>query len=208
MKKIVEMLDENYLYVTEKHWTFELDDEKQRQFGVVFQIIDVGEATGEPEFKQYPFIVEATILADKPHKSFDESGDKCPSSESLKYDCLSYMGGIPITHRLDKAVKCSTEHGEAWDALCKQFSVNEAVVVSSSPQFGTVAAQQGKNTAHQYLQFKDYKSARKYVDYIVQNRLDAIGMMIGFILDRPINMMGEDGWSIIRKQVFGCRNEK
>ena len=196
----------NLVYVTDKGWVFGLDDEKQRNFGIMFEITDMAEDTGEPEFEEYPYLVSAEIMADKCHKSFDESGEK-PTHDSLLYDCKSYMGGVPIDHVLTHAVQSGTETGEAFDALKAQFTIDEAMVRTVNSNYGTYAAQNGPKSKHQYLQFKTEDAARKFIDYLVEKRCSALSVMIGFILDRPINMMGEDGWRVIRTQVYG-KNHK
>ncbi len=196
---------DNYIYATAKSWVFGLDDEKQRQFGILFEIINMDEATGEKEFKDYPFLVSASIVADKCHRSFNEMDESCkPTKASLLYDAVSYMGGVPVDHILVDAVKSGSEPKDlsAFDSIANQFTSRQAIVKGQTADFGTVAAQRGRGVKHQYLQFKTESDAERFVD-ILLGRAGAIGMMIGFILDRPINMIGETGWSVIRKHVYG-----
>jgi len=202
--EINDILD-NYIYVTNKSWQFGLDDEVHRQFGILFEILDMDEATGEKEYEQYPFIVSASIIADKCHESFNESGHDKPTKFDLIYDCNSYMGGIPIDHVLTNQVKSSDESKDSFGSVCDIFKLDEACICSIKNDFGTIAAQQGKGTEHKYLQFKTDDAARKYIDFIIQNRVSCLGIMIGFILDRPINMIGDSGWSVIEKQVKGYK---
>lgn len=92
--------------------------------------------------------------------------------------------------------------GDAFEALSKQFTAEEASVFRIKSQWGTVAAQQGPGTEHKYLRFATEAAARKYVQ-LLSKRASAMGIMVGFILDRPINMMGETGWKQVQTMVFG-----
>ena len=198
-------ISDNFVYVSSKDFTFALDDEKSRQFGVLFEITDMLDATGEKEFEGYPFIVSVSIIADKCHKSFNQ-GDVKPSKLSLLLDCNSYMGGVPIDHTLTDSVGGSKElgMGGAFEKLSSQFNSSEATVKTSKSNFGTVAAQRGP-VEYSYLQFKNEAAARKFIDYLIANRVSALSVIVGFILDRPINMAGDSGWSVITNHVFGCK---
>ena len=201
---------DNMIYATDKSFTLGLED-SQHQFGVLFDIVDMQEATGEPEFDQYPFIVSASIMVNNPHESF---ADDCGLSDGQKLDRLdliaevsAYMGGVPVDHVLTDeiqhagSVEIGSQGGFAW--LANGFKVSEAMVKTQSYDFGTVAAQRGKGVKASYLQFKTEAAARKYVKMLVNHRLSALSMLIGFILDRPVNMIGDTGWETIRAQVNG-----
>ena len=197
MTKLQEIYDGRYYY-TEPSFNFSLDDDKQRRFGLHVEVLNMLDATGEIEFESAPYIVSVSIVADKPHKSFDESNDGKTSKLALIEDCISYMGGVPVDHVLQDAVN------GGFDEIKKQFTLDEAVLIKEKMTFGTIAAQKGKDAEYQYLRFKTEDAANKYVQLLLK-RASALTMMIGFILDRPVNMMGETGWSVIEKQVKGCR---
>lgn len=205
MKLELQEIIDGHFYATSPSFRFGLDDEKQRQFGLYVEILDMFDATGESEFEDYPFVAEISIVADKPHKSFAETDRK--DKLNLLYDCHSYMGGVPITHTLTDGIKSSIEQGEDnFDCVAKQFTALEAKVIEKLNSFGTVAAQRGK-VKSKYLQFKTEDAAKKYVQYLLDNRAQALSLMIGFILDKPINLMGDSGWSVISRQVKG-KNSK
>jgi hypothetical protein len=199
---------EGHEYVNDTNWVFQLDDDKSRRFGLHIETINMAEATGEPEFEDYPYLVSFQIVADKVHKSFNESNE--PATKlNLLMDCIQYMGGVPIDHKLANAIKAGSEvPGDAFEVLAVQFTASEAKVVVTKPTFGSVAAQQGPGAEFKYLQFKTEESAAKYVNYILANRVQALGVMIGFMLDAPINMIGETGWSVIENQVRGCKSRR
>lgn len=204
-------ITDNMVYVTDKTWKFGLED-KFHQFGIIFEIVDMHEATGEKEFKDYPFVVAASIMADKVHPSFNESSDK-PTKTSLLCDCIGYMGGVPIDHTLVNGVQGSEEakglpendNSTEFDLVANQFKVSEARIKTFKSDYGAIAAQQGKGTEHRYLQFKTEEACQKFIDYLLKYRVSAMGMMIGFVLDKPINMIDDNGWSVVEKQVNGCK---
>lgn len=187
----LERLTENLFYVTDKNWVFGLSS-KERQFGLMFEVVDMYDATGDEKFEDYPILVGAAIMADKPHKSHYE-GDGKPDHDGLLMDTYGYMGGVPVEHILLHSV--NGKFGE----IAKEFSVTEAKVVVEEPKFGTAASQGHKRI--EYLQFKDNDAAQKFIRLLLEKRVGVLGMMIGFILDMPINLMGHDGWSVLRSQV-------
>lgn len=197
---------EVWLYQTHRDWTFSLDDDKSRQFGIAYEILNMSEATGDPEFKEYPWIVSASLVAHKVHNSFNEAdpGYK-PDLNSLRWDCLRYMGGVPVDHILANLVKIGDEgQGNAFELLAKQFNVFQATVKTVKSQFGTYAAQNGQGAQHSYLQFRTVDDAECFVK-MLSKRAQIMQTMIGFTLDKPINLMGETGWQTMAKQVKGCK---
>jgi len=194
-------IDENKLYVTSESFTFELDDEKRRQFGVVFETTDMYEATGEEEFKDYPFLVQIGIIADKPHKSFNESDERSekPSKASLLSDCYGYMGSISVEHFLINGTKSLAEQGEnGFDAMAQNFTVLEATGMT----YKTLSKKEVK-----YLAFKTEEAAQKFIDLIILHRLSAL-IFAGHILDQPVNRMGDTGWKQIITMVKGNKKQK
>lgn len=202
---------ERYYYQSSKDWVFQLDDDKDRQFGILYEAIDLYEATGEDEFKQYPIAVSASIIAHRPHAKFwDEAGapeDVKPTLNDLRIETYRYMGGVPVDHVLANATRNAKEPDkEPFQCLVEQFSAAEACVITDHPRFGTVAAQSGPGSEYQYLRFKTWEAAEDYIKYLAEYRTGAMGMMIGFTLDRPINLAGETGWSVMEYQVTGKRS--
>ncbi len=194
-------LDDNKLYVTSESFQFELDDEKRRQFGVVFETIDMYGATGEEEFKDYPFLVQIGIIADKPHKSFNESDERSekPSKLSLLQDCYGYMGAISVDHILVNGTKSQAEQGESgFDAIAQNFTVLEATVKTYKSIY---------EKDEKYLSFKTEEAAQKFIDLVILHRLSVLGL-IGFVLDMPVNRIGDTGWSQMETMVRGSNYNK
>jgi len=194
-------LDDNKLYVTSKSFIFGLDDEKQRQFGVVFETIDMYEATGDKEFKDYPFLVQIGIIADKPHKSFNERDERSekPSKASLLSDCYGYMGAISVEHFLVNGTKSQAEQGaDGFEAMASNFTVLEATVKTYKSIY---------EKDEKYLSFKTEEAAQKFIDLVILHRLSAL-MLVGFILDQPVNRIGDTGWKQIETMVKGSNYNK
>jgi len=199
------IINESSQYVTDK--SFQLTTDKLRQFGIVFETTNMMEATGEPQYENYPFVVSAVIVLDKPSKKFAKEAGLGNSVSKLGAiaQCVSYMGGVPVDHILQDEMKSSNESGigSNFDLIANQFNATEATVNVQTSQFGTVAAQRGKLSQFKSLHFATEKAAQKYIDYLILNRLFALSMLVGFILDRPINMVGHNGWSQIETMATG-----
>lgn len=167
---------------------------KYVQLGVLFKITDMLDATGEEEFEEAPYLVSAEICVDKPHPSFVEyelAEGEAPEKMDLILECSNYMGGVPIDHILDETPLESI----------KAFSEDEAITKTHKARYGTIAAQRGP-VEHTYLQFKTKDAALKYIG-MLSKRVGPTMSLIGFILDRPINLVGETGWTTIMQQAKG-----
>jgi hypothetical protein len=196
-----------YYYQTDKAWTFTLDDDKQRQFGVLYEILDMREYDGEAD-ADYPYLVSAGLIVHKPHASFYEGQSEFkPTLRDLRSDCNSYMGTVLIDHVLANATKNGSEgDGEAFELLARQFAINEAHIKTIKNTFGTVATQSKPGTEHKYLKFKTVEAAVKYIQLLAQRA--PILSLIGFFLDRPINMVGETGWDQFKTMVYGPKYKR
>lgn len=192
--------DDVIFFVTSPSWNVQLGDiDKDVPVGLYCSAIDMYEATGENEFKQYPYYIEIEIMAAHPSKKFYE-GEGKPNQIGLIWDTHSYMGGVPVT---DKFLSVDESNKKIID----QLKSKDAKVIVEEPQYGSVAARRGRGTEFSYPVFKTREAAEKFLKDLVEEYADLImGIMVGFMLDMPINMVGDDGWSIIEKQVMGPRN--
>lgn len=189
-------ITDSLFYFTKENFNFGLEDEKERQFGIMFEISDVRDYGDEDEDESYPFAVSAAIVANEPHKSFYE-GEGEPTKESLLWDTYSYMGGVPVDHILTDAV------GAGFKELAEKFKITEARIQKRKHTHGTVAAQRGAGVEHSHLMFADEDQAIRFIEILEKERVGVLGIMIGFILDAPINMAGQSGWTMIETMVKG-----
>lgn len=177
MKKLRTISADEYYYLTDPNWLIGIDsesDELDTRFGIMFHVLDMYEATGDEKFSEYPYIVEADIVLD---------GDP-----STMINTLDYMGGVPIIHILQKQLK---HEG-------KLFPVKGARHTVEHYGFGAVAAQEGKGAEFDSFQFKDCDDAVEFIKKLTP-ACEILGIMSGFFLDRPLNLVGEDGWTHLRE---------
>ena len=187
---------EGLIFAENKSWNCSLND-KDIPLAYYIEIINMDDVTGEPEYKQYPYLVSISIVTSKPHKSFYE-GDGKANKYSLMQDMVNYMGGVPIDHDLlstDKLNKNITDELKAKDAK----------IVTHKQFYGTLAAQRGPSAEITYPQFKNYENAGAWAKELIKLYGGMHMLLCGFLLDRPINLMGETGWSVIERQVGGCQ---
>jgi len=187
---------EGHLVAENKNWQCEMD--KPIKLAYYIEILNMDDATGEEQYKDYPYIVSIGICAAKPHKSFDETdNDHKPSKLDLIYYCNSYMGNVPVDHKFidtDAINKNITSELKACDAYMHTYKAD----------CGTVAAQKDQGAKITYPQFKEYDCAEKWAKALVNEYGDMLMSLIGFTLDQPINMAGDTGWNTIEQQVKGA----
>lgn len=174
-------IDDNTIYVTNENFKLYLDDDIPHQFGVLFKIYDSSDFD-DYNNKNYPFIIDSGIIVDNPHSSFNE--DEYSNHISTIMDCDAYMGTVPIVNFINKCV--SSPNKDAFNELVEYFSIKECSIVDKN-----------------YLQFSTIESCHKYIDFIIKNRLRSLPISVGFILDQPLNMLGETGWDTITKMIKG-----
>mgnify|MGYP001796550818 CR=1 FL=1 len=98
---------------------------------------------------------------------------------------------MPVTHDL-LSIK-----GGGSDI--SKFTAEQMTWKKEKAQYGTVAAQQGPGHVFRYPTFATGKDAFAFSNELLK-RATAVFGMIGFFLDRPINMAGNSGWSVITEQ--------
>jgi hypothetical protein len=188
----------NSVIAFNKEWMCELDD-KEVELALHCEISDMFEATGEKEFKEYPYLVSVSIIAANPHESFNELDEKYkPDKFSLIEDCVSYMGGVPVDHKLIETDKLNHD-------ITSKLIAKDAMLVKTTHDFGTVAAQKGRGTVTVYPQFSTEEAAKEWTKELIRLYGNTLMGLVGFVLDAPINMVGDTGWRVVEKQVKGCK---
>lgn len=200
--------DENWIaYVENPSWRFGLDDAVDRQFGLVVEAIDLAASGALEDESEFPIIVEISIVAHDPSKHYREKkfggweGIKAGDRRALIEAAYNYGGGVPVTHILHDVQAPGKRKGltGALEGVDPQsYKVFDRVAA-----FGTVAAQRGKtNYAFPRFRVREWDDLEIYVGNMI-DRAAVLGIMIGFILDKPINLAGHDGWSVMRRWVNG-----
>ena len=201
--------DEDWIaYATDPHWVFALEDGKNRQFGLVVEAIDLAAAGVEGEDDtEFPICVEISIVAHDPSDLYRQEryggwpGIKAGDRLALIEAAYSYGVGVPVTHILH-----DVKHGDKPKGLVGALDGVDPEtykIFDRVARYGTVAAQRGETTlSFPRFRIRAWDDLRVYVDNMI-GRAQVLGIMIGFILDRPINLAGEDGWSVMRRWVNG-----
>lgn len=175
-------------------WTCEIDGEEV-PVGLLISITDMYEATGEPEFKQYPFITSVEIMALNPSPDIDSQiKETGMTGEDIIPDVHAYCGGVNIEHLLLQTDAIN-------ENLMGELKAKSAKLVTVKSDFGTFAAQFGKGSELTYPQFKTEAAAKAFVTQLVKKYANVHMSLIGFVLDRPVNMAGNTGWNTLETQI-------
>ena len=195
---IIRDLNEGFVvFDNDGGWRCGLGDEDDVELALHVEITNMMDATGEPEFTEYPYLVSIGIITAVPHESFYEGTGDVDRLDLIS-DMVGYMGSIPIDHQL--IATDALNHNITESLPCK-----DAKLVSRVHDYGTVAAQQGRGTRIICPQFKTEQAARNYALQLIELYGDTVMTLVGFTLDRPINMIGETGWSQIEKMHNGVK---
>lgn len=198
--KFHEIYTGNY-YATERGWRVGLGDQDlDIQLALYLDITDMLEATGEKEFEDWPLNMEISLVVARPGPLWLEkalgSGSGADSGEISEEQALEesyrYGGGIPVTHILLDEIS-------GGESNTTKFSRDEVKWVTKPVTHGTIAAQRGKGYKFRYPMFREDDVALRFAEELLK-RADGLFGMVGFHLDRPVNMVGDDGWSMIAEQ--------
>jgi hypothetical protein len=186
-------------YATQEHWVVGFGEEEQpmTQLALVFEVLDMLEATGEEEFEKFPLNVEASLMIACPGygacKEAHSEYTPDTNPEGALFDVYQYFGGVPVTHHLLGIRAAGTG--------LKRLPASEVIWKEAKAEYGTVAAQRGPGAVFRYPMFATEDAALQYIDLLAKR---APGLMAtsGFILDMPVNLMGETGWNVLEKQFY------
>lgn len=183
----------NLTEVFEGHYVYDSKTLTENDLAIHVEILNMSDATGEKEFDQYPFVVSFSIVAHTPDASYDESDaeEEFPDRIGLIYDAVSYMGGVPIDHKLQELDN---------NKILNKLKASEALIKTHKADFGTIAAQYGKGYEFNCPQFKTYAAALKWTKAMLKHVDD---LDFDYILDQPVNMMDDSGRNTIEKMRNG-----
>lgn len=184
MQKLIKnKINDSLTTYTKKNWLCSINDETiQLQYTV--EVTDMYEATGENEYKNYNYVFCIGLMPVK-------FGPKClnkskqDENEPTLYDVISYYGqAIYMEQRFIDTDLINKK-------LIEQLKINQACQVEYQCRF----TKENKT----FLHFKTEQDALKFAELLIKNYGDVFMSLIGFELDRPVNLVGEDGWSQIEK---------
>lgn len=178
----------NMQYVSCTSWVLNIENTHYR-FGVLFETADSFGYSEHPDL-EYRYSVAAYVVAHVPHRSLcePESTDR----QSMIFDAFQYAGGVPIDHLV----------WQDTDTIAALFTARQAKIKKTKSLYGTYAAQYGVGSEVSVFSLSDAEQADRFVQYGIK-RLPTIVTDIGAILDRPVNLVGDSGWSVIKTLIFG-----
>ncbi len=146
------------------------------KYGVIAEVFDSMDIDPYPE--EYPFFVESTVHA-TPDCLTPKSLSEVTRGEEEGFNPMlmdvHFNGiGVSISDALNK-VTISNENLEGIDY----------------------------NKINNRYSFKTPEDAEKFINTVFPIKLQAISVMIGFIMDCPINKIGTTGWDCLTSEVFG-----
>jgi len=163
------------------------DKELEVPLGVIAEIMDMRDIDSKYDDDVYPFIIEFSITSLKFHVDYikDAIGDDDiyeeikDKKDALVMDAYRYGGGVPFNIEHIKGVKEDFKDIHSEVRKIKNHLYKEPV---------------------EARYFKDYDSCIKFIKVIAHQRIIPVLRMCGFWLDRPINLVGHTGWSVIESQ--------
>jgi hypothetical protein len=170
---------EGHHYATQKSWIAGFGpDDREVQLALYLEIIDMYDATGDKKFEKWPIALDTSIVVAYPGpKWLKQAQAETHDEEGDLYDSYSYGGGVPVTHTL-------------MGITGGDFDLSK---------FGSKDVKWAAEKPYKRAYFKKFDVALRFANELLKNAPAVFGM-IGFILDRPVNMAGDDGWSVISKQ--------
>lgn len=175
----IEEFIEGHMFLTHPSWVCTLEEDNIH-LGLYIEMIDAGEYGFDPEDydEEYPILLNSMVLV-VPEESHPEFMDEVQESigddiEPTAFDVAQYMGGVQATHVIE--------------------GVSSAA--KSDVPSRIITDRDGRESRW----FRNEEEAGEYVKDVYIHNAHPVFMLIGFLLDQPINRMGNDGWDMIRQQ--------
>jgi hypothetical protein len=177
-------LNETVLYVQNNEWTCILDTTKKSKtvkLGLVVEAIDMREIDSEHDNEPYPVMLECSIVVDAKSLSkrylkrvHDNDGNE--SREAWQIDSYMYSGGVPV----DMEGITSNAKSNVDNELRTWFNQRRG-------EFKT-------------RQFRTIEDALEYARNVYAHNAITLFGLVGFYLDKTVNLVGTTGWDIIGLQ--------
>jgi len=192
------------IYASDPEWSCGLEDEERIRLGVYASLSNVEESGGEcPE--GFPIVCNFNVVVHDPAindgvlqsfgmdlRDFHHDGDPEKQAEHIREMLQEYgSSGVPVDDVLVNGIR-KPEEDNALQALLEGL---EGVKIEESTHWLT-----GERCEVPW--FSSWEDAETFAKRAFE-RASALMGLIGFTLDRPVNRIGADGWSMIRAQVSG-----
>lgn len=196
---------ETRIYASDPEWSCGLDDQERVQLGVYASLSNVEEYGGEypegfPIICQFNVVVHDPAISDGVLQSLDLdlrdlNQDDSEKQAQVVREMLQEYGssGVPVDDVLVRGTRSPGEN-DALRALLE--GLEGAKIVDSYPHPFK------KKTPYEVPWFSSWEDAETFAKRAFE-RIPGVMGLIGFVLDKPVNAIGADGWSMIRAQVSG-----
>lgn len=195
------------IYATDPGWVCGLGDNEEIQLGVYAHLLNTFEydCCGE-EHEDFPIECDFSVVVHNPALNakaldclgLDEdylaqfAGDPEAHAEAVRELLQEYAGsGVPVGDMLVHGIRGAGE-ANALNALLEGL---EGVKVIPHPR-----PFPGGST--EVVRFASWEVATEFARRVFERAFALMGL-IGFTLDKRVNMVGADGWSMIQAQVEG-----
>ena len=174
MAEIEEMGD--YVAFKDKDWNAEIGD-KEINLGLVCEATDMESAVGGFEDDKYPIRLGCTVMVSPKDMSprFKDKVNTYSDETPNIFDVYEYGGGVPATRFLE-----GITGSEKTTAKC----------VQRDDEWG------------KRMWCESEEDALQYAKDIYQSDAQAMFGLIGFLLDQPVNRIGNTGWDVVEQQAF------
>jgi hypothetical protein len=184
--KVIYNNDHSVKQYYNKSWQCEIND-KNIPLTLVVEVVDMYGATGEEEYKDYNFVFTIGILNKKIHKSIIKAmGEDYSGSPE---DMISYYG---MNCHLDTQFQNTDELNQK---LFKSLTTDQACLSQYKDRF----TGKMQNT----LKFKTEEEAFNFSEKLIHAYGNTLMTLVGFHLDKPINLIGQTAWEQTEKLHFG-----
>ena len=192
--------DDFIIAVHDPNWHFGMgprdseSDDLEHPFAIAGKLMDlreyIPECEMEEETAEFPIVFEAEIVPTNPCAKF---------LEEMETSC-GHEGEIKEEHRLFYTIEGILSYGGAVPCTGDVLGASRQGV---DPFEGLVEGEDYILYADGRAYFKDWDKAKAWAKAHLPNVAPAIGGMIGFTMDRPVNRMGTSGWDWVRPIVTG-----
>ena len=176
----IEEFIEGHMFLTHPSWVCVLEEDNIH-LGLYIEMIDATEHGFDPEDydEEYPILLNSMVMV-VPEESHPEFMDDVQESigddyiEPTAFDVAQYMGGVQASHAIEG--------------------------VSSAAKSDVPSRIITERNGRESRWFRNREEAEEYVKDVYIHNAHPVFTLIGFLLDQPINMAGNNGWDVIRQQ--------
>jgi hypothetical protein len=165
--------------ITRKDWICGTDFYDRIQLVALFEVYDEGDDDCSGDEEEYPIVVHASIVVH-------------PKFFSQKY----IDGFFEEEYLIDGKY---SPYNALWDA----YSYGGGIPINIESVSSAAKCDVPSSDDYGSRRFKDGGDAEKYIKEVYCKNITATMGLIGFTLDRSINMIGTTGWDIVRNMTEG-----